>query len=230
MCDVCGRNVTEELGKHAEVALTMNVCLCGALLPHTRAEVKGYFDLMGIGRHLPKVVQLVMKSELVSAVREATVTLEDVVRKKSGLSARGADLMHLAFRFEWNKQTQQLEKAPPIQLSNLATEAKRDEQRGIESLCAGIMQGARNIYMHSRATEKFYYCLHVVTLVDFLLEQIVGDYGTMAEDRTMFSVEIPVEHRGHKYSLRDVSWEAETYYCETCQRTFRARKRVIIRD
>jgi len=58
--------------------------------------------------------------------------------------------------------------------------SKRNEQAGIQFVAMGLMQGVRNVFMHSKGTEKLFYCIQVITTIDFLLKQIVG-WGAIAK-------------------------------------------------
>ena len=51
---------------------------------------------------------------------------------------------------------------------------ERNEQEGIKFLAIGLMQGIRNVYMHTRGTEKLYYCVQIITTTDLLLKQVLG--------------------------------------------------------
>lgn len=233
VCEGCAFNYSKRLGARVPVVKTFNACpYCGVFMPWTRRTVSNYFKLLGVARTLPDVAPLVEKSELVAAVRDATITLEELVRRKSGLTARGADLMDQAFRFEYDRATNRIIRMPKIRLNNLQTETKRNEQDGIRLLAMGLMRGVRNIFAHSGGTRKFYYCLNILTTVDLICRQIIGDDGTIAEDRTTFRVMIPKEHRGHTYGelQRYSRGRTANFYCNDCAQNFRARLQVVIHD
>jgi hypothetical protein len=187
---------------------------------------------MLVNKRLSSAARLAMKGETSAAVREATVTLETMVRKKSKLNAIGLNLMNQAFSFEYDPKGNNVIRFPLIQLNNLSTETKRNEQDGMRLLTMGIMRGVRNIFAHSHGTSKFYYCLNIITTIDMLLEQILGEYSTIAEDRTNFRIKIPKKHAGHEYReiTRPLSKRISSIYCEICSIAFNAKWEVIISD
>jgi hypothetical protein len=203
-----------------------------AALPGTATVVEDYLKLLGISQNLPDATRLGTKSELVAAVRDATVTLEETVRRRSKLSARGADLMDKALSFEYDRATRRLTRRPRIRLNSLKTETKRNEQDGIRLIAMGLMRGARNIFAHSSGSGKFYHCLNIVTVAEWVLRQIVGDGGTVAEDRTMFKLIIPKLHRTHDVEevRASPSDEVTAVRCRTCNVEFAARWRPVITD
>lgn len=243
VCDSCAVNLSRDLSRklraHPRIAKflkldpkTFNVCpFCGAFMPWTRRIVCKYLALSSIARILPNASRLLAKSEVVAAVREATIALEELVRQKSRLKARGADLMDRAFRFEYDRATNRIH-MPGIKLNNLRTEAKRNEQDGIRLLAMGLMRGVRNIFAHSRGTTALFYSLHTVAMVALIYHQIEGSEGTIAEDRTIFKPMIPKEHRGHIYQeLYDKRHNRTAhFYCKDCAQHFSARLRLVIRN
>lgn len=158
------------------VGLGFNICpQCGVLLPETINYIENYFRMIQLTRHLAGAKDLILKSEMVAGVREAVVTLETVAKEKSGLvDLVGPDLMAKAFSFKYDQRTNTVTEEPKIKINNLSDISDRNEQEGIKFLAMGLMQGIRNIYMHTRGTEKLYYCLQIVTTVDLLLKQILG--------------------------------------------------------
>lgn len=233
ICEQCQCNWSELLGEYEEIARSFNVCgKCGAFLPHTKQVVERYFDLMLVNHRLSGAVRLALKGETASAVREATVMLETVVKKKSGLNAIGVNLMDQAFSFDFDRRTNSITRPPLIQLNNLSTESKRNEQDGIRLLTMGVMRGIRNIFAHTKGTSKFYYCLNIITTIDMLIEQIKGEYGTIAEARDTFDIKIPDEHVNHDF--REINSSSKkrvsSYFCETCSIAFNAKWEVIIED
>ncbi len=68
------------------MGLTINVCpQCGTLLPETGKYIEDYFRIIQLVEPLAEAKALFLKSKSVAAVREALVTLETIVRQKSGL-------------------------------------------------------------------------------------------------------------------------------------------------
>ena len=86
----------------------------------------------------------------------------------------GTDLMAKAFSFRCDPKTGKITQKPKIQVSNLSNVTERNEQEGIRFLAMGLIQGIRNIYMHTKGTQSLYYCLQIITTVDLLLKQVVG--------------------------------------------------------
>ena len=102
---------------------------------------------------LSDAVQLIYKSEFESAAREAFVTVENYLKKKSGLDAHGFDLATRALSFEVDKQTCAIKRAPLIAINGLKNESERNEQDGIRYMCnlqsdQPIEQIAKAEYIH----------------------------------------------------------------------------------
>ena len=60
---------------------------CGSLMPYSLERLKGFFDVYNIHQALNDALVLVYKSEFEAAAREAFVTLENHIKKKSGLDS-----------------------------------------------------------------------------------------------------------------------------------------------
>lgn len=73
------------------------------------------------------------------AVLEATKGVADRIRKMSGLTADGADLVNEAFAL----------KAPRILVNSLKTETERSEQKGVSNLLVGLFGAVRNPLAHA---------------------------------------------------------------------------------
>ena len=73
------------------------------------------------------------------AVLEATKGLADRIRKMSGLTADGADLINEALTI----------KAPRILINSLNTETEKSEQKGISNLLVGLFGAVRNPLAHA---------------------------------------------------------------------------------
>ena len=76
---------------------------CGSLMPYSLKKLKGFFEVYNVHAALSDAVQLIYKSEFESAAREAFVTVENYLKKKSGLDAHGFDLATRALSFEVDK-------------------------------------------------------------------------------------------------------------------------------
>jgi len=171
-CDSCGASFPAEL----VAFVTFNVCPeCGNLLPETVDYIDNYFRIIQLVEPLRNAVNLFLRTECVAAVRDAAVTLEDIVQKESDLSElMGPDLMSKAFGFKFDSNTNTVIQPPRIQINRLSNLTERNEQEGVKLLAMGLMQGIRNIYIHTEGTEKLYYCLQIITITDLLLKQVLG--------------------------------------------------------
>ena len=74
------------------------------------------------------------------------MTVENYLKKKSGLDAHGFDLATRALSFEVDKQTCAIKRAPLIAINGLKNESERNEQDGIRYMLMGFFQGPRNLY------------------------------------------------------------------------------------
>ena len=177
-CKQCNSPIPTKLVKK----YNFNVCpICGHLYPKCIEDIRQYFRIIQLSEELEKAGNLILKSEMVAAVREAIIVLETLVKELSGLiDLTGSDLMAKAFSFKTDPQTKEVTEKPKIPISDLSTVSKRNEQAGIQFVAMGLMQGVRNIFMHSKGTEKLFYCIQVITTIDFLLKQIVG-WGVIAK-------------------------------------------------
>lgn len=73
------------------------------------------------------------------AVFEATKSVADKIRDKSGLSMDGSELLVAAFRI----------KDPVLAINTLSTETEQSEQKGFSSLLQGIFGTFRNVTAHA---------------------------------------------------------------------------------
>ena len=105
--------------------------VCGSLMPYTLERIKAFIEIYHIHPRLDNAVRLIYKSEFESAAREAFVVVETVLRKKSSLDLHGFDLATKALKFEVDKQTGEVTKAPLIAINELKTESDKNEQDGI---------------------------------------------------------------------------------------------------
>lgn len=122
---------------------------CGSLMPYSLEKLKGFFELYNIHPSLANALNLLYKSEFEAAARESFVTLENYLKKKSGLDSHGFDLATRALSFEVDKKTGEIKKAPLIAINDLKTESDRNEQDGIRYMLMGFFQGPRNLYQHN---------------------------------------------------------------------------------
>jgi len=177
-CKYCSTDLPSNIVK----TYNFNVCpSCGRLYPKCAEYIKQYFRIIQLSVSLEKAADLILKNEMTAAVREAIVTLETTVRKVSGLENQsGADLMAKAFSFKIDQQTKKVIEGPRVQINDLSSIFKRNEQDGVRFVAMGLMQGVRNIFMHSKGTEKLFYCLQVISTADMILKQIAG-FGAIAE-------------------------------------------------
>lgn len=153
-----------------------NVCpICGNLYPITIEYITNYFRIIALKKELYKAKDLLLKAEMDAAVREAIITFETVVKKKSGLDELlGANLMAEAFNFKIDQKTKVIIEAPKIAVNDLSSLSKRNEQEGIKLMTMGFMQGIRNVYMHTKGAERLYYALLLISMVDLFLKQVDG--------------------------------------------------------
>jgi len=99
------------------------------------------------------------------AVEEAYKCLNNMVKKRSGLSADGASLMNSAFSA----------KSPILKLGNLTSQSDRDQQEGYMQIFAGCMTGIRNPRAHEHsyddqpetALEMLVWANHLMRLVRY---------------------------------------------------------------
>lgn len=122
--------------------------MCGCLMPCSLEKVRAFFEVYHIHPLLDRAINLIYKSEFEAAAREAFVTVENVLKKKSGLDSHGFDLATRALSFEINKKTGEIVKAPLIAINDLKSESERNEQDGIRYMLMGFFQGPRNLFQH----------------------------------------------------------------------------------
>ena len=67
---------------------------CGTMFPYTREKIATFFKVYNLHPKLDNAVTLIYKSEFESAAREAFVTVENILKQKSGLDSHGFDLPH----------------------------------------------------------------------------------------------------------------------------------------
>ena len=114
------------------------------------------------------------KSEFEAASREAFVTLENCLKKKSGLDSHGFDLATKALSFEVDKKTGEIKKAPLIAINELKTESNRNEQEGIRYMLMGFFQGPRNLYQHNHIGSGVSNTISIIIESSFFLNLLDG--------------------------------------------------------
>ncbi|MHA1521904.1 MAG: TIGR02391 family protein [Promethearchaeota archaeon] len=184
-CQNCGDNRFPD-----QLVEIFNCCpTCGELYNHTKEKIEKYFRFVSSTNKLDDCLKLILKSELRSAVRDACIVLEKEIRILSGLNSHGVDLASKAFSFKYDSIKNEVIQKPKIMINELTTETLRNEQEGIKFLTMGIFKGIRNIYMHTKGSQKIYHCLQVISVINFVLGQIIGEFGTVAEDRSFFHID-----------------------------------------
>ena len=88
--------------------------------------------------------------------------LSDLIRKKSGLTGDGQQLVGGAFGGQ----------DPIIKINDLRSDSEKDEQRGIESLLRGIYTGIRNPRVHSGGTDTLDSADVLIAFVNWLISLI----------------------------------------------------------
>ena len=147
---------------------------CGHLMPKSLHKLRGFFEVYNIHPKLDDAVNLIYKSEFESAVREASITLENVLREKSKLDLHGFDLATKALSFEIDKKTGEFIKRPLVSINKLETESNRNEQEGIRYMLMGFFQGPRNLYLHNHIGSGPSNALSILIEVSFFLHLLDG--------------------------------------------------------
>ncbi len=147
---------------------------CGSLMPYSLKKLKEFFEVYDLHPALADAVKLIYKSEFESAAREAFVTVENYLKKKSGLDLHGFDLAAKALSFEIDKQSGELKRAPLIAINDLRNESKRNEQDGIRYMLMGFFQGPRNLYQHNHIGSGASNSISVIIEASFFLHLLDG--------------------------------------------------------
>ena len=148
--------------------------VCGSLMPGSLEKLKGFFKVYNVHPSLQNSVDLMYKSEFQSAAREAFITLENALRKKSGLDLHGFDLATKALSFECDKKTGEVTKQPLIAINGLKSESDRNEQEGIRYMLMGFFRGPRNLYQHYHIGSGVSYSVSIVIETSFFLHLLDG--------------------------------------------------------
>lgn len=143
-------------------------------MPESLNKLKNFFEIYDIHPTLDKALKLLYKSEFESASREAFVTLENYLKKKSGLDSHGFDLATKALSFEVDKKTGEIKKAPLIAINELKTESNRNEQEGIRYMLMGFFQGPRNLYQHNHIGSGVSNTISIIIETSFFLKLLDG--------------------------------------------------------
>jgi len=108
------------------------------------------FDLLELHPRIKKASERLFKDgHYHNAVREAYITLEALVKEKSGISdLSGTKLMTEVFSFEYDKKDKKIKKKPILMLNTLKTLTERDEQQGFMYLFMGASLAIRNPSVH----------------------------------------------------------------------------------
>lgn len=147
---------------------------CGSLMPYSQEALKAFFKVYNIHPDLKNALNLIYKSEYEAASREAFVTVETTLKKKSGLDSHGFDLATKALSFEVDKKTGQVVKAPLVSINDLKTDSERNEQDGIRYMLMGFFQGPRNIFQHNHVGSGVSDTLSIVIEASFFLHLLNG--------------------------------------------------------
>ncbi len=147
---------------------------CGSLMPYSTEKLKRFFDVYKVHQSLKTAVNLLYKSEFEAAAREAFVTVENCLKKKSGLDSHGFDLATRSLSFEIDKKTGELTKAPLIAINDLKSESDKNEQDGIRYMLMGFFQGPRNLYQHNHIGSGVSNSISIVIEASFFLHLLDG--------------------------------------------------------
>lgn len=106
-----------------------------------------------------------LKENYFHAILEATKSVADKIRARTGLTADGAELVDAAFSI----------KKPLLAMNSLQTESEQSEQKGFGNLLKGVFGTFRNPTAHSpkiRLTYSEQDALDLLTLVSYLHRMI----------------------------------------------------------
>lgn len=147
---------------------------CGSLMPYSLEKVKRFFDIYNIHPLLKNALNLIYKSEFEAAARDAFVTVEEELRKRSKLDLHGFDLVTKALSFEFDQKSGEIKRAPLISINELKTESERNEQDGIRYMLMGFFLGPRNMYQHKHIGSGVDNTFSVVIEASFFLKLLDG--------------------------------------------------------
>lgn len=147
---------------------------CGAMTSVSINNMYCFFETYRLNPLLKKAQGLLYKSEFESAAREAAVTLETVLREKSGLDLHGTDLAIQALKFEYDKQSKTMKTHPIIAVNQLKNDSDRNEQDGLKYSLMGFFQGQRNLYQHNHIGSGASNAITMVLEASMYLNQLDG--------------------------------------------------------
>lgn len=148
--------------------------VCGTLMPYALEKLKGFFDIYNLHPSLKGAVELLYKSEFESAAREAFVTVETMLKKKSKLDLHGSSLAAKALSFEVDGKTKEVIKEPLIKINKLKTESEQNEQKGIMHMLMGFFEGPRNIFQHNHVGSGASDVYSIIITASFFLRILDG--------------------------------------------------------
>ena len=154
-----------------EIIYTNNCPFCGSLYMDVQKKYQNIIRFIGFSDHLDDAVSVFLDGHNDSAIREASIALEDVIRQKSGLNEHGKKLVGNAFSYKDESQ-------PLIALNNLETESERNEQEGVQLMLLGFFQSIRNISAHMSVGHGSFQTFEILCMIDFFLKIIEGDSFT----------------------------------------------------
>ena len=151
-CVILPKEIEEKIGmSFSEIAANrkMKYCPnCGKMYPATRKKLNAFFDVYDMPCELSRALDLFFSSEFEASIREAIVTLESLLRKKSKLrNSHGWNLVSDALKYDVDKSGKIIT-TPLIQINKLDTESERNEHDGFKLMLMGFFKGIRNLYMH----------------------------------------------------------------------------------
>lgn len=166
----------------------MNYCRhCGALMPKTLKKIKTFVKIGMLHEKLEVPIRLLYKSEYSSAVSKSIVILENVLREKSGLDLYGGELVSKSLSFEFDKDTGNITSFPLIQINDLNTVTRRNEQDGVKMMLLGFFNGPRNMYQHNDIQVSVDIVIALLLQISFFLklldQQSLTDLGTVIKSK-----------------------------------------------
>lgn len=131
---------------------------------------------MSFLKSLKKSIELLLKSEFESAVREAIITLENILRKKSKLRNHyGFSLASESLKFEVDKKNNKVIVEPLIKINALSNESEMNEHEGLRFMLMGFFKGVRNLYMHKPIGAAVNMALSILVQIAFFIQILNGN-------------------------------------------------------
>ncbi len=164
----------KECNTKLSLPLSANFCSkCCALLPSTRKFITEYFRRTTVNNKLNEAKRLFLKNEYIAAARVATIVLEKEIRKLiKDDNLFGVELMTKAFSFEYDERKNRIIREPLIKFNSLKTKSDRNEQEGMKFFCMGIMEGVRNVIIHSAWFILPFRSLILISDIEYILQEI----------------------------------------------------------